>query len=210
MKTLAHHQAYYLVNGVTIYRVIAAPVLLGLLLEGEVTLFKWLLLVSFFTDMLDGFLARKLNVSSVTGSKLDSLGDDLTVLVAMIGLVRLHPEFVRQQLPFFVMLFFLFITQVALALYKYRKMTSFHTYLAKFAAFAQGVFLILAFLMNEPSAVLFYAAFFVTFLQLLEESILVIVLRKWKTNVKGLYWVLKSRDRRRVDNNKHELTQSAV
>jgi CDP-diacylglycerol--glycerol-3-phosphate 3-phosphatidyltransferase len=198
MKTVKHKRSYYIINGITLYRVIAAPVLLGLLLEGYHDLFKWLLLLSFFTDFIDGFLARKFKVTSVVGTRLDSIGDDLTVLVAMIGLVKLRPTFVKEQIVFFLILFVLFLIQVSLALYRYRKLTSFHTYLAKVAAFAQGVFLLLAFFLQQPLMLLFYAAVLITFLELVEEIMMVALIPRWRANLKGLYWVLKNRRKKRV------------
>src|SRR6187397_126530 len=127
MKTAAHTRSYYIINGITLYRVLAAPVLLFILFKGEYELFKWLLLVSFFTDFIDGFLARKFKVTSVIGTRLDSLGDDLTVLVAVIGLYKTHPVFIKEQLVFFIVLFLLFIVQVSLAFMRYKRLTNFHS-----------------------------------------------------------------------------------
>jgi cardiolipin synthase len=82
---------------------------------------------------------------------------------------------------------------VGLAFVRYGKISSFHTYMAKLAALMQGSFLILLFFLQEPVYVLFYIAFFVTVIDLIEEIILVLLLPVWQTNVKGLYWVLKKK-----------------
>lgn len=193
MKTVTHKRSYYIINGITLYRVIAAPVLLVLLFKEEYQLFKWLLLLSFFTDFIDGYLARKFKVTSVIGTRLDSIGDDLTVLVAMIGLFKINPSFIKEQQVYLIVLFILFLAQACFAFIRYRKMTSFHTYLAKLAAFAQGIFLLLVFFLDRPMMFLFYAAVLVTFLELVEEIIIVALLPRWQTNVRGLYWVLKRR-----------------
>ncbi len=78
-----------------------------------------------------------------------------------------------------------------LALVRYRRLTSFHTYGAKTAALLQGIFLILLFFLPQPVYFLFYLALAVTGLELLEEITLIRLLPVWKANVKGLYWVLK-------------------
>src|SRR5687767_4320299 len=88
-------KSYYIINGITLYRLIAAPFLLFLILTRQSDLFKWLLAFSFFTDAIDGYLARKYKVVSVMGAKLDSLGDDLTVIVGVIGLFVLKPDFIK-------------------------------------------------------------------------------------------------------------------
>ena len=194
IKTNTHKQAWYIINGITLYRIIAAPGLLVLLFTKQYDIFKWLLGVSFFTDLIDGYLARKFKVTSILGTKLDSIGDDLTVLVGLTALFVLKAEFIKQHIIIFIILLALFLVQTTYALIRYRKMTNFHTYLAKTAALFQGVFLILVFFTEEPSLILFYAATIITTLELTEEIILVNLLPQWKTNVKGIFWVLKNNE----------------
>ena len=194
IKTNTHKRAWYIINGITLYRVIAAPFLLILLFTKHYDIFKWLLGVSFFTDLIDGYLARKFKVTSILGTRLDSIGDDLTVLVGLIALFVLKLEFIKQHIIILIILLALFLVQTTYAFIRYRKMTNFHTYLAKTAALLQGVFLILVFFTEEPSLILFYAAIIVTMLELTEEIILVRMLPQWQANVKGLYWVLKNKE----------------
>lgn len=181
----------YIVNAITLYRIVAAPILLGLIFTKQLDLFKWLLALSFFTDLIDGYLARKYKVVSILGSRLDSIGDDLTVLTAVIGLYVFKTEFTHKEFAILIMLFFLFAFQTLFALIRYRKISSFHTYLAKLAAILQGTFFILIFLLPEPLYFLFYLAAVVTGIELIEEIILVALLPRWEANVKGLFWVLK-------------------
>lgn len=109
MQHATHKPAYYTINGITIYRIVAAPFLLVLLFINEIEIFKWLLAVSFFTDLIDGYLARKYKVTSLLGARLDSIGDDLTVLVATIALIVTKPEFVRKEITIFIVLLVLFL-----------------------------------------------------------------------------------------------------
>lgn len=197
LSSPSHKKAWYVINGITLYRTIAAPFLLILLFNGQYNAFKWLLLLSFFTDFIDGFLARRYQVISVVGTRLDSIGDDLTVLVAMVGLFVMHPAFIEQHKYIFIILLALFIIQVCYAYFRYRRMTSFHTYFAKAAAIFQGVFLLLAFFLEKPNNYLFYAAVIVTMLELIEEIIMVRILPVWQTDVKGLYQAIKLRKEQR-------------
>ena len=191
MKRNNHKQVWYVINGITFYRIIAAPFLLVLLFAKQYEVFKWLLGLSFFTDLIDGYLARKFKVTSILGTKLDSIGDDLTVLVGLIALFVLKLEFMKQHIIIFIILLVLFLVQITYGFIRYKKMTNFHTYLAKTAALLQGVFLILVLFTKEPSLILFYVAAIVTMLELTEEIILIRLLPKWQANVKGIYWVLK-------------------
>lgn len=192
--SIVHHMAtagYYIVNTITVYRVLSAPVLFFLIISRQTDLFKWLLALSFFTDAIDGYLARRYRVTSVIGARLDSIGDDLTVLAGIIGLFVLKHDFISREYLWVAVLLILFAVQVIAAFRRYGKMTSFHTWLAKLAAVLQGIFLITAFFLPEPSRLIFYMAVAVTSLDLLEEIVLVVLLPTWKANVKGLYWVLK-------------------
>lgn len=185
-------RVYYIVNGITLYRLLAAPLLLILIFNRQYDWFKWLLAISFFTDAVDGYLARKYKAASVLGAQLDSIADDLTVAAGIIALFLLKADFVREQYFIIIPLLVLYITQTALAFIRYGKISSFHTYLAKTAALLQGVFLVLIFF-ADPILHLFYAAALVTALDLAEEIILVLLLPRWQANVKGLYWVLKKK-----------------
>jgi phosphatidylglycerophosphate synthase len=178
---------------ITLYRTIAFPILVILILTGHLDIFKWLLIVSFFTDAIDGFLARKFNANSVLGAKLDSIGDDLTILAAVIGLAVVKTEFLKAHWIIFAIPLGFFFIQVIAAFIRYGKMSSYHTYLAKTAAVLQGFFMCAMFLFEEPVYWLFYITAIVTTFELMEEIIIVIVLPEWKTNVHGLYWVMKNK-----------------
>ena len=168
MKYGQHKASYYVINGITFFRVIAAPFLLALLFTGRYDIFKWLLGVSFFTDLIDGYLARKYKVTSIFGARLDSLGDDLTVLIGIIGLVVMKPAFIKQEIVLLIPLLVLFLVQIIYAFIRYGKMTNFHTYFAKTAAVLQGVFLLLTFFTDRITIFLFFAAAIITALELIE------------------------------------------
>ncbi len=81
-------------------RVLTVPNLLSLLRLAGVPLFLWLvlgpeadgwalllLMVSGFTDYLDGNLARRLNQTSSLGQVLDPVADRLYILAVVVGLV---------------------------------------------------------------------------------------------------------------------------
>lgn len=188
-----HKPSYYLVNAITLYRLLTAPVLLLLLFYEQLPLFKWLLAVSFLTDAVDGYLARRYKVTSIFGSILDSISDDLTIAVAIFGIMLVNPEFLRKELALVVVQVLLFITQICFALIRYHKISSFHTYMAKFVTVFQGIFLVLFYWLPAPVYSLFYAVSIFTILDLLEEIMLVLVIPQWETDVKGLYWVIKKR-----------------
>lgn len=185
--------SFYIINSITIYRALATILLLYFIYAGEIELFRWFLAFSFFTDLLDGMLARRYNVSSIMGSRLDSVADDLTVLAGIVGTVVLKYEFVHAHLVIINILIGLYVLQLVMSLIRYGKLSSFHTITAKAAALSQGGFLILLFFLPQPPFCIFYIAATVTIIDLVEEIILVIILSKWAVDVKGLYWVLRKK-----------------
>jgi CDP-diacylglycerol--glycerol-3-phosphate 3-phosphatidyltransferase len=192
---LRSRPAVRMVSLITVYRIVTFPVIILLLLSENVSVAKWFLLASFTTDAIDGFLARRFNATSVLGAKLDSIGDDLTVLAATFGLSIFQFEFMIQQWIPLCILFGLFLVQIGLALFRYGKISTFHTYLAKLAAVITAVFLLSVYFFDHVHGGLFYAALIVTAIDLIEEIILVLVLPDYRSNVKGLYWVLKEKSR---------------
>lgn len=184
------------INLITLYRTIAFPFLLIFIFTKQLEVFKWLLMISFLTDAVDGYLARTYQANSVLGAKLDSIGDDLTVLGALIGLAVFRMEFLVEQWIVIAIPLLLFVVQLIFSLFRYKKISSFHTYLAKSAAVLQGLFLCAIFLFEKPVYWLFYAAIIITTIELIEEIIIVILLPRWTTNVRGLFWVLKSNGRK--------------
>lgn len=168
------------------------PLLLWLIFLEEKQLFTWFLLISFLTDMIDGRLARRLKIVSERGAKLDSLGDMLTLLAAIAGLFKFEWDFISTHALSLSLLVFIYLLEMAIALCRYRKLSSFHTYSSKMSFFIHGVFILtLLFLGYYPW--LFYIALAAGFLESVEEIILVFLLPENRSDIKGIFWVLKQR-----------------
>ncbi|PJJ83932.1 CDP-alcohol phosphatidyltransferase family protein [Mucilaginibacter auburnensis] len=184
--------SYYMVNGISLYRMVAVPLLIWLALSNQFYLFKWLITLGFFTDAVDGYLARRFGVNSRLGAMLDSIADDLNMGAAIVGLYIFNPDFFMNERVTLLILAGLYLAQNALALIKYKQLTSFHTYMAKTAAVLQGLFVIGFFFMGEPIYWLFYIAAAVTATGLIEEIILILRLEHSQNDIKGLFWLRKT------------------
>ena len=177
------------------YRVIAAPFLLILLWLEEREFFTWFLLISYTTDMIDGFLARKLKITSARGSQLDSMGDQITFIIGLLGLLVFETDFINSNYIIILIAFSPYMIQMLIAYKKYGKATAFHTYLAKLSAVVQGVF-ILWVLFFGPVYWLFYTMLILGLLETIEEITLIFMYEEWASDIKGIYWALK--DKRRI------------
>jgi len=182
------------------YRIAAVPFLLILIWWNEREIFTWLLLVSYSTDAIDGFLARKLKITSARGSQLDSYGDQMTLMVGLIGLLIFETNFMKENYLLILIAFVPYILQMILAFRKYGKATAFHTYLAKLSAVIQGVF-ILWLLFFGPVYWLFYVMIILGVLETIEEITLIYLYDKWVAGVKGIYWALKDKRRLNIEQN---------
>ncbi len=171
------------------YRIAAAPFLLILLWFDDRELFTWFLLISYSTDMIDGILARNLKVTSPRGSQLDSIGDQITFIIGLLGLFNFEFSFIKENYLLILIVFIPYIIQIIIAYKKYGKATSFHTYLAKLSALTQGAF-ILSSLFFSPIYWLFYFMIALGLLETIEEIILIFMHKEWVSDVKGIYWIL--------------------
>ncbi|SFZ92332.1 CDP-diacylglycerol--glycerol-3-phosphate 3-phosphatidyltransferase [Flaviramulus basaltis] len=184
------------------YRIFAAPILLILILFDLRLIFTYLLLISYSTDAIDGYLARKLKITSSRGSQLDSFGDQITLIVGLIGLFYFETIFVKTNIVLILIAFTPYIIQMLIAYFKYGKATAFHTYLAKLSAVFQSLFILWSLFFN-PEYVLFYIMIIIGLLETFEEITLIFMYKNWVSDVKGIFWAL--RDKRRLKNNKTKI-----
>ena len=192
---------YNIADWFSFYRIFAAPFLLLIIWSGNRELFSWLLLLSYSTDMIDGFLARKLKITSPRGSQLDSFGDQLTLFVGFIGLLFFEYEFISANYQWILIPFVLYFFQMLIAFRKYGKATAFHTYLAKLSAVVQALF-ILWLLFFGALYWLFYSMIVIGIIETIEEILLIYLYPNWVAGVKGYFWA--RRDQRRTVNHQNK------
>ena len=173
-------------------RLAATPVLLWFALGGHLDAFTWLLLACLLSDIADGLIARAFKLESTFGSFLDSTADNLVTLTGVVGVVVYQWDFVAGHLPALSLLVGCNLAESAAGLLKYGRLTSFHCYSMRAAAYAQGIFFMGLFLWGY-TAWLFQVMFTLTCAAYLENFLLLAILPKWSHDVRGLYWVLKAR-----------------
>lgn len=191
---------YNIADWFSFYRVLAIPLLISLIVLNERLIFSWFLFISYLTDAIDGYLARKLKITSARGSQLDSFGDQLTLLMGLIGLYCFETAFIKGNLIIIIIAFIPYILQIIIAFYKYGKATAFHTYLAKASAIIQSVFILWS-LFFHPDYVLFYVMILFGLLETFEEITLIYMFDHWVSDVKGIFWTKsdKSRGKKKSD-----------
>lgn len=195
MTTMFTFRNFNIADWFSFYRIFAAPFLLVLIFLDEHLFFTWLLLISYSTDAIDGYLARKLKIISPRGSQLDSIGDQITLTIGLIGLSYFETLFIKTNLFIILIAFVPYIIQMIIAYSKYGKATAFHTYLAKLSAIIQSVFILWS-LFFSPHYVLFYIMIVIGVLETIEEITLIFMYKNWASDVKSIFHAL--RDKRRI------------
>ena len=178
-------------NLLSMLRLLAVPVLAALAIGGQESAYAWLLVAALLTDVADGWVARAFSLESRIGARLDSLADSALMLVAVYGVWVFHRDVMTGNPIACSLALGLWSLENLLALARYGRLSSFHTYLSKLSANVLGVFVGILFLVGfEPW--LFHAAVGATILASMEELALLAVLPDWRADVRGLWWVLRN------------------
>ena len=126
-------------NLVSSIRILIAPVLFVFAFQGMENWFLGVLLFSGFTDVADGFLARKFNLITPLGAHLDSWGD-FTIYSTMAACAWiLWPEITQRELLYYALILFSFLLPALVGLVKFGKLTGYHTWAVKVAVVATFV-----------------------------------------------------------------------
>jgi len=135
-------------------------------------------------------IARLFGLESRLGAVLDSVADTGLMFVSVYGIWVFYPEVLREHAWLCGSAVGLWLLEDLLALARYGRLSSFHTYLSKIVANVLGVFIGWLFLFGfEPW--LLYLAAGMSIVASLEELALLAVLPKWRADVRGLWWVLR-------------------
>ena len=178
---------YNLPNLLSFYRLISTPVLAYLVYIGEEKLFFYWFLFNMFTDVLDGFIARRFNLKTRMGAKLDSLADSFMYLLAFWAMYRLKwDELQFYKISFFLLVFYYFFIDF-FSLIKFKEISRLHLFSAKTAGVIQGIFFLVLFTsgMNDW---LYKLMFTVSTFSFIENLYFLIKLNQMQSNLKGIFW----------------------
>jgi len=176
----------------SIARVGAAPVLGYLAIRHAGVAFTILLIGALLTDIADGYIARRFGLTSKLGALLDSIADVLVFFVAVGGIWAFHPDLLRDHAIAGGLLVGCWILEIGASVIRFGRLSSFHTYLSKVAGFLLGVTIAVLFVGKLPIA-LMYTAVAVSVVAHCEELALIVLLPMWRTDVRGLLWILVER-----------------
>lgn len=177
------------------YRLFMFPVILYFIITGKENLFAIFLVINLLTDVADGIIARKFNMVTEFGAKLDSLADNFTYLLGFIGLIVFKIDDFMPHIISFVIWCVLMISVVLVQLIKFKGFTSFHLYSFKIGGYIQGAFFIVLFTYGFIIPFYYFMVIW-GILASIEHISIQLIIAELRSNAKGLYWVLKDRKKK--------------
>lgn len=180
-------------NALSFYRILMIPAIIWSLVSNSRSIFITLICINLFTDILDGFIARKFNMSTELGARLDSLADVGTFLLSISGFWIFEREFVIEHGIAFGLVFGFYIVPQLISLIKFSRPTSFHLYTSKILGYIQGLFIFTFFVFGYWNV---YFYFMVVFSCLADFEVLLVLLfvPKLRSNAKTIFHVLKNQN----------------
>lgn len=176
-------------NIVSMIRIAMAPVLLLLAYHQYPVIYLIVLLFTLFTDVLDGFLARRLNMITELGSHLDSWGDFIIYTVLAVAAWWLWPEILQQEKYSVLAIIVSFTVPVIVGLIKFHTLTSYHTWSVKIAVFITVMSYVIVFAgwFRWP----IYLAAVVSAIAAIEEILITIIMKHEHADVRSFLHALK-------------------
>ena len=177
-------------NFLSLYRIVVFPFILYLLIIKDERLFALFITISLVTDILDGMIARIFRMQTKMGARLDSWADTGTYILAFIAIYLFRWKEIRGDWIVLVLFFISWMLSYAVVLIKFKGLIGLHTYLFKITGYLQGAFVVILFLFGYYPW-LFYLCLCMGILACIEEIIIISLIDRPMSNVRGLYWVLK-------------------
>jgi phosphatidylglycerophosphate synthase len=180
-------------NRITAVRLAALPLLWLLAITRETTWLGIGVAIAAFTDVLDGFIARRTGTTTEVGSRLDSIADHLLTASTVLWLLMLRPEFfARERVP--LLIWAAFATLVLLVGWvRFHRIGGLHLYSAKVAAVLGFVFAIWLLLTGSYAAPFFYTVLAVATLAAIETLAVFLAFEEVDENAGSIVMLLSRR-----------------
>jgi CDP-diacylglycerol--glycerol-3-phosphate 3-phosphatidyltransferase len=180
-----------LANLITLGRLVLAPVLLVLAWYGIEHAFLACLIVALVSDIVDGQIARRFNLATPLGAKLDSWADFATYLSVPLATWWLRPDLVAMLRVSFGLTLACYLLPVVIGFIKFRSLTSYHTTLARISAYLIGASVVILF--ARGPVLPFQISVAVLVVAEIEEIAITLVLPGPQSNVRSIGRALELR-----------------
>lgn len=173
-----------------LFRFLLAPFILGLAYFSEektaTTIIVILMYLGLLSDILDGIIARKQNISTATLRRLDSQSDMLFWLSIGISTWIIYPELIMEHIWEIRFVLALEVLCYVVSIIKFKKESSSHAFLSKI----WGLSLLAAFTAMigfNYTGIPFYIALILGFIAHIDRLLITLILPRWTHDVPSAY-----------------------
>ena len=177
-------------NLISLYRLLAFPVILFMAITGQEKWYVILLCISLVSDVLDGNIARFFKLQTNFGAALDNLADICTYTMALLGVFLFKWSAIEPHAWILYLFLSVFILSYLIAFYRFGKIPGLHLYSAVSAGYIQSAFFFVLFVFGFYPW-MYYLAIGWGVIAYIEKILVLLRLEDIKIGVKGLYWLVK-------------------
>jgi CDP-diacylglycerol--glycerol-3-phosphate 3-phosphatidyltransferase len=160
-----------------------------------------LLFIGLLTDIFDGIIARRLNVSTEKLRRLDSTVDQVFFVTVTIATWLQCPGFFKENMSWLIILVATEALTYLLCFLKFKKEIATHSIGAKIWTLLLCATLIQVMLQCQ-SGIIFMLCFWTGIVTRLEIAGIILALKEWTNDVPTLYHALKLRKGKEIKRNK--------
>jgi cardiolipin synthase len=179
-------------NLLSFYRILSFPVVAYFAYMNNERIYFILLLIDLITDILDGFIARRFNLQTEFGARLDALADIGMYILAFLGILIFKANELEPYIFSLILFFTVFVIPKIIAWIRFNRVPSLHLFSSKIGGYIQGLFFLSLFVFGF-SQIFYYIMIISGILSFIEQIIIVLIVKDMKSNMKGVYWILKNK-----------------
>ena len=136
------------------------------------------------TDVLDGYIARKYNVESKVGAKLDSLGDYTFFLMLVLYFFIWRLNLINDNSMFIVLVIMVRLSSLVVCWIQNKKVYSLHTIANKVTGLLLYVGILVEILVERKGILVFLLV--ISLISAIEELMIMITIKQPDSNIKGI------------------------
>ncbi len=154
------------------------------------------------SDVFDGIIARRLNVSTQMMRRMDSAVDQVFWLGVLACTYILHPGFYKEYFTEIIILLGFEALTYVVSYIRFRKEVATHAILSK--VWVLTIFaLLIEVVATGTSTIMFYICFWTGVITRLEILLILFILREWTNDVPSVYHAVQIRKGKAIKRNKY-------
>jgi CDP-diacylglycerol--glycerol-3-phosphate 3-phosphatidyltransferase len=160
-----------------------------------------LIVIGLLTDIFDGIIARKLNVSNRKLRRMDSSVDQVFWICCLIGAYMICPQFFKANSVKLIIILVVETLTYVVSFLRFRKEVATHAIMSKvWTLFLMAA--IIQVILSCNSYVLFELCFYVGIISRLEIVAILFILKNWTNDVPSIYHAVLIRQGKEIKRHK--------